>query len=342
MAPINNGEESAAIELTRGPLIGSLIAMGLYGITCLQTVFYYRAYSGDRWSLKALVGIVWALETTHMCLSVTVIDKMLVQAFGNNLAIASTNWEFMVMFILGFLTDFVVYIYFARKIWTCKLHVSVDLIDLSSQVTRSIWPALLMTLVIITRTGIGLWGSIEIIKYELWIDYRQHVLPLNLAGNVLFIFGDMFSSAIMAYYLRKHLIVQKGSSTKRLLYRLVVYSVATGTLTSLLDIVALVLTLQQQQGLAYTSVLILQTRIYANSLLASLNMRKLNARCFDSPVEPDIQLEIMDNSRSIRFAHGTVAESNGIQTPYAAFPVPTMHNMELGFNLGDSHVAISH
>ncbi|EIW76896.1 hypothetical protein CONPUDRAFT_76448 [Coniophora puteana RWD-64-598 SS2] len=225
MAPITRGEESPAGELTRGPLIGSLVAMG--------------AYSGDRWSLKAL-------------------------AFGNNLAIASTNWEFM------FLTDFVVYIYFAWKIWTF---------------TRSIWPALLMILVIITRTGIGLWGSVEIIMYEL---------------------------------------------------------VATGTLTSLLDIVALVLTLQQQQGLAYTSVLILQTRIYANSLLASVNMRKINARSLDSPVEPDIQLEIMDNSRSIQFFHGTVAELDGTQSPYTAFPATSLHNLKAGFNSLGPRVAMIH
>ncbi|EIW76912.1 hypothetical protein CONPUDRAFT_146603, partial [Coniophora puteana RWD-64-598 SS2] len=224
------------------------------------------AYPGDRWSLKLLYHLQTGLCTTLFIRANAKMSPYLVR-------------EFMMVFTLGgaysedqFLTDFVVYIYFMWKIWTSASHTKnmASFIDAPRNSRK------------------------DKLKNELWVDYRSWVFPLNLAGNMLFIVGDVFSSAILAYHLRKHLDIRKGSSLNRLLYRLVVYTVATGTLTSLLDIVALALTIDQKGDTAYTSIVIFQNRIYANSLLASVNMRKINLRSLSSPLDPDLHLEIMD------------------------------------------------
>lgn len=289
------GGGSPAAEIMRGPLIGSLIGMALYGVTCLQTVFYYRAYPGDRLNLRVLVCLVWVLETAHACMSIFVLDRYLILSFGNDLAVESTDWVFTIMLIIGFMTDLVVYLYFTWKVWAF---------------TRRKWAASFMLLVVLARTAISLWGCAEIGRYALWLDYRKNTLSINIIGNSLFIAGDTFSAAILAYYLRKNLLLWKGSPTNQLLHRLVVYTVATGTLTSLIDVATLVLTVQQTSTLSFIALIIIQTRIYANSLLASLNMRKLNAQRLGSLITMSPNPDIALMSTSLQFAGETNANTN--------------------------------
>ncbi|KIJ04566.1 hypothetical protein PAXINDRAFT_22141 [Paxillus involutus ATCC 200175] len=45
--------------------VGLIVACILYGLTVVQTYFYYSTYPNDSSFLKALVAILWALDTAH-------------------------------------------------------------------------------------------------------------------------------------------------------------------------------------------------------------------------------------------------------------------------------------
>jgi hypothetical protein len=56
-------------QLNKGAcFIGLMVAIALYGITSLQTYFYYVQYPKDRAGFKALVGTMWILDTLHTIL----------------------------------------------------------------------------------------------------------------------------------------------------------------------------------------------------------------------------------------------------------------------------------
>ncbi|KAH7902993.1 hypothetical protein BJ138DRAFT_1108052, partial [Hygrophoropsis aurantiaca] len=67
----------------------------------------------------------------------------------------------------------------------------------------------------------------------------------------------------------------------------------------LVDIAALIVTLVQPNGLAFMGVILVQTQLYANSFLTSLNVRHSNIRALDGPTNTNIELPPL----SIQFAH---------------------------------------
>ncbi|KAJ6459110.1 hypothetical protein C8R47DRAFT_1162363 [Mycena vitilis] len=50
-------------------ILGSLLSMGIYGLTTSQTYFYFSKYPKDKPWTKCLVGALWALNTLHSTLS---------------------------------------------------------------------------------------------------------------------------------------------------------------------------------------------------------------------------------------------------------------------------------
>ncbi|KIN96653.1 hypothetical protein M404DRAFT_10893 [Pisolithus tinctorius Marx 270] len=270
-------------SLLRGPLIGTCLASLLYGITCLQAFFYFQTYVNDRRGLKLTtlsrlwqVALLLTLETIHVALSIWLVDNYLVVNYANERALQSATWfsthpsltlgqrmliEFLLpkghilyrsMFSspfvggtppderLQFLIDLVVYFYFTWRIWMCKSTFhwtnTLELTVIAFLVTSKLWIVIFMIFMALARTS----------------------RTLIITSNILFIIGDAFSASIMAWYLNR---------TRDHALRLV-------------DIIALVLgvakiyacfyqTLAQPLSLAFTAAILVQTRLYANSLLVS-------------------------------------------------------------------------
>ncbi|KAG8215145.1 hypothetical protein J3R82DRAFT_8636 [Butyriboletus roseoflavus] len=142
---------------------------------------------------------------------------------------------------------------------------------------------------------------------------------LLIVGNVLFIIGDAFSAGTMAYHLRKFKSWAHVLSPDRprridiLLNRLLIFAVATGAVTLLVDVIALILSLSQPQSLAFLGAILVQTRLYANSLLTSLNIRNATSRAYEDAPSTPIELPVI----SLRFARpsdlSTASELDGAQ-----------------------------
>ncbi|KAI6123042.1 hypothetical protein EV401DRAFT_1948207 [Pisolithus croceorrhizus] len=58
-------QETETVEsLIRGPLIGTLVGLILYGVTSLRAFFYFRTYVDDRMGLRLLVALVVAQRSS--------------------------------------------------------------------------------------------------------------------------------------------------------------------------------------------------------------------------------------------------------------------------------------
>ncbi|KAF5329602.1 hypothetical protein D9619_009385 [Psilocybe cf. subviscida] len=73
-------------------LIGAFVAMILYGLTCLQTYIYFAYSLRDTWKLKSVVGGTWFFDTVHTILVAICIYHYLIVNFHNPEALSFTSW----------------------------------------------------------------------------------------------------------------------------------------------------------------------------------------------------------------------------------------------------------
>ncbi|KAG9308674.1 hypothetical protein JVU11DRAFT_11631 [Chiua virens] len=275
-----SAQTALVVSLARGPLIGTFLGLALYGVTCMQAFFYFRTYEGDGWRLKMTVALLVALETAHAAMSVWLMDDYLIVQYGNIQALQSANWSSTLTYMLGLLIDFYVYLYFTWRIWLF---------------TRNAWIVVFMCAISITREVISILATVMSVLKPTWRDSLDTSRTLILVGNALFIAGDTFSACVMAYHLtRRRSWTDTFQHTRKrnlLLNRLIVFFVATGAMTSLVDVVSLIFTLTQPQGTAFLSTFFVQTRLYANSLLASLNLRNATVSVYDDAQSPPVPIQ---------------------------------------------------
>lgn len=80
-----------AYVVMQAPLVGSFFSILFYGISCVQTFFYYQTYPDDNTFLKLLVAIIWILETIQSGFVISFNNAYLIQGFGNVSGLAYIN-----------------------------------------------------------------------------------------------------------------------------------------------------------------------------------------------------------------------------------------------------------
>ncbi|KAG2143708.1 hypothetical protein DEU56DRAFT_938788 [Suillus clintonianus] len=73
--------------------IGGMVTAILYGITTLQTYLYYVYYPSDTSSLKLLVALIWVMDTLHVSLMCHALYYYLVTSFGDPANLGIGVWS---------------------------------------------------------------------------------------------------------------------------------------------------------------------------------------------------------------------------------------------------------
>ncbi|KAI6118006.1 hypothetical protein F5141DRAFT_1263437 [Pisolithus sp. B1] len=247
--------KTEAVEsLIRGPLIGTLVGLVLYGVTFLQAFFYFQTYVDDRMGLKLLDRI---LETAHAALSVFIMDYYLIAHYGQVQVLQSATCEFVSLLRPHYKGQRLLLVltytrYFTWRIWGF---------------TKKMWIVIFMVMNV--RSGSPS-AKTTLVRYPSLYHERS--------GNQ----------------------TRQPHSTHTLINRILIFVVATGAIIVLMDVVTLILILAQSESLAFTSAIFIQTRLYSNSLLASLNARKPHRRALHGRVDQSSIVELPPFS--IRFA----------------------------------------
>ncbi|KZT06851.1 uncharacterized protein LAESUDRAFT_713987 [Laetiporus sulphureus 93-53] len=95
------------------PTLGAaFIGIFFYGITALQTIYYFMTYPKDKLHLKLLVFILWILDTTSLAFVAHGVYTLLVLDFGNFLALEYAEPMVLVTIAL------IVHLFLVYHIWT--------------------------------------------------------------------------------------------------------------------------------------------------------------------------------------------------------------------------------
>ncbi|KAL0945464.1 hypothetical protein HGRIS_000953 [Hohenbuehelia grisea] len=247
--------------------LGNVAAGIFYGITSLQTYIYFRNAFKDGRSMKCLIFTLWILDSLHLALTTHGMYFYLVTNFTNPLVIGIPTWcvDFTIMKRAPghMLKDLYLGVY-------CVKFTSLALVtSLFDAFLQKEFGDLVATLYV-TGSGIAfatrgfIAGTFAKLMRDSWLLY-------SALGSA--VFADIFIACSLCILLRSH---RTGSArTDSLVNILMLYSINTGLLTSLCATASFITYAIWPRDFVFMGIYFTLSKLYLNSLLASLNARTL-------------------------------------------------------------------
>ncbi|KZT39808.1 hypothetical protein SISSUDRAFT_1127777 [Sistotremastrum suecicum HHB10207 ss-3] len=239
-------------------LIGVLVTTLLHGFTTFQSIAYFRAFSSDAWSLKSMIGVLMIIECVHLAFCWHFLWFYFTSAISNPGLLLRTIWSCDLTIPLSMFSGLLCHAFFIIKLW--KMSAGYKWIVCA--------PIAVMELASI---GSLLALTIKLFRLPFWPEFAAQEKTLVTVAVVLIVCTDITIAGGLCYFLRKS---RTGfQQTDNILSRLFYYTIKNGILTSVLDIVMMVLFLTIPNSLAYLAVFEALSKVYVASVLTSLNTR---------------------------------------------------------------------
>ncbi|KAI6098274.1 hypothetical protein EDD16DRAFT_569643 [Pisolithus croceorrhizus] len=222
---------------------------------------YYMHYSEDDSITKLIVAAVWVLDTLHVALMCHVLYYYLITNYGVLMSLEYVVWSFSASIMVDTIVITMVQSFFAHKIYhLCRRKVRW-------------WVTAPTILLLVAQVGFGMAITVTTFVNDA-VTYAEHIrfytetpaLSTQLLAEVL----NTVSLCVLLYERGSRSAVPR---TKRLLNTLIVYAVNRCVLALLVVIAEVIM--DADNIVAWTMTLTwLSPKLYANSLLASLNTRQ--------------------------------------------------------------------
>ncbi|KAF9002976.1 hypothetical protein BDQ17DRAFT_1542064 [Cyathus striatus] len=229
----------------------------LYGCGMLQAWLYFHWYPKDHWGVKSMVGILIILESLQVSLFFASTYRAFIENFGDPDALFIITWEDSTQLITGFLSAFVVQIYFASCIYALD--------------KRKKFATLIIVALALTQIGAGI----------AQMTVTQRLGNLAKLGNTKVITTLQAGAAalcdiVITIMLVRTLDKQRSGikSTNSMLNMLIINAVNRGMLTAFCAVLYIILFWSKPGTFYFFLGLILSSKLYMNSALATLNTRQ--------------------------------------------------------------------
>ncbi|KAI6158170.1 hypothetical protein BKA82DRAFT_4067986 [Pisolithus tinctorius] len=263
----------ASIDLTNtwgAAFIGGMVTLVLYGITTLQTYLYFMNYPNDDVPTKLFVVAIWALDTAHITLMCHALYYYLVSSYGVVTSLAYGVWSLFASVAVNLTIACAVQAFFTVKIfYLCR--------------PRLRWLVTVPIIItVLLHLGFGLETVVLMfIKKQLSSLAQLTYYAVTPFGAALVV-SDIFIAVALCFFLRENSSLTIFPRTKQLINILIIYAINRCLLTSLVAIAEVVLWWVNPENSWFMAVDFTIGKLYANSLLASLNSRNFVRRSRNS------------------------------------------------------------
>ncbi|TFK91573.1 hypothetical protein K466DRAFT_482495 [Polyporus arcularius HHB13444] len=260
--------KNPAGEIMGGLLITVFVACILYGMTTLQTFIYSQRSNNDSRVLRWLVFAVWVLETLHTAFCIKFIYGYLVSGFGDILNFVRVDWGVGVSTrsLRQVLVGLCVQGYYIWRVWIVSGKAVMWTI------TMALCSSISMLIIAIGSAALS---------YMIpdWVRLR------NLASGLATVSGGLGCAALvdilvaltLTFYLKRGTLWETGSfyqqQSNTMVNKILLYTVNTGALTGTASIACVIMFAGKKDSLLFLGFFAIQTKLYANSFLGSLNAR---------------------------------------------------------------------
>ncbi|KAJ7065239.1 hypothetical protein C8F01DRAFT_736225 [Mycena amicta] len=279
--------------------IGVIIAAGLYGVSCVQAWWYYT-HQNDRWPLKLLVAAVMVLDTIHQGLISHTLYTYLVSNYDNPVELSQIVWSLLVEVLFNGLTALLVQSFLAVRIWRLS--------------NGNAWLTGAALILILGEFGCVLAFVGLSLRLHTFVELTELKL-LSVTVNALAAAGDVLIAATLCKLLHSSRTGFHRSDT--MIRKLMVWAVNTGLVTSLCAIASLVSITVAGNTFIYILFFFCMGRLYCNSLLATLNARKMIRGAADGVHTTSENLSL--SLREFQPKNTTLSMSSKVSTPAIAF-----------------------
>ncbi|KAH0582343.1 hypothetical protein H2248_010291 [Termitomyces sp. 'cryptogamus'] len=245
------------LSATLGALeIGVLVSIFLFGVVTVQTFTYYKKFPDDRWSLRAFVGFIWVLELLHAIGMIHMIYYYSVIRYGDLEAILELTAGADIFIFMAAIIAPAVEGFFAHRIYALSSRWIIPSIT---------WLLCLLRCISTLPLGVVCHGTQDLLATKdewQWLFVTTFVLSATT---------DVFNTVSLCYYLWPH----RGTnfrSTKTIIDKLILWTIQTGLVTSCDTTIQLILFFVHDDYI-WVAFYLISTRLFSNSLMASLNAR---------------------------------------------------------------------
>ncbi|KAI5118226.1 hypothetical protein M0805_000722 [Coniferiporia weirii] len=259
-----------ALDNTMGALfLGVIFSMALWGAGTVQMYYYYNTYHAkDEIWIKLLVFVVWVLDTAHQGLITQSCYVYLVTQYGNAEYLAVLERSLMVMVIVTAAICFIVQTFFTVRIW----RLSQKNIFITAFVFVFVLAQLISTLVYFGT-------AIHFTQFVQLLGIRNLTRSINVVNAM----ADAAIAGALVFLLQNSRTGFRHSES--VINRLILFTVNTGLLTGMTAVVCLAMNLAFPTTFLYILFYLMTSRLYMNSLLATLNSRKSVQSSFGDSIQ---------------------------------------------------------
>ncbi|KAF8589874.1 hypothetical protein K439DRAFT_1628400, partial [Ramaria rubella] len=216
-----------------------------------------------------MVWTVWALETAHTVISWYLLYSLTVINYGQFYKIEEKRWTYLAGFPLAACIGSIVQAYFVYRVRVLSKKLFIPVIA---------WGA------VILRCGFGVAIAVVAMVVDVLTisSFLEHYRWIVLAPLTINLCIDVVTTSTSCFYLVRQ---NNGSQkTRKVVDRLVRYTVETGLITSLCAAGVLACVLLVPNTLLHLSIFNVYPKLFSNSLLTSLNARHSLRKTFSGPV----------------------------------------------------------
>ncbi|KAG6375259.1 hypothetical protein JVT61DRAFT_3476 [Boletus reticuloceps] len=247
-----------ALDNTFGAfLIGVVVSATLYGVTIIQTWYYYNRYPSDPWYIKLLVAGVLVSDSCHQALITHTVYTYLVTDFETPAALANIVWSLVVEVFFNGFTALFVQSFLAMRVYRLS--------SKSRLATGSVMVLVIGEFILVTVY------AIQALQFHTFIQLSS-LKALSMSVNAVAAAGDVLIAIFLCTLLQKSRTGFRRSDN--MINKLIVFSINTGLLTSICAVASLISITAWPNTFIYIAFYFCLGRLYCNSLLATLNARK--------------------------------------------------------------------
>jgi len=238
-------------------LIGVVVSATLYGVTCVQTWYYFSRYSSDPWYIRLLVAAVLLSDSVHQALITHTVYTYLVTDFGIYEDLATLVWSLIVEVLFNGFTALMVQCFLTMRVY----RLSNKSIIATAYVLSLVIGEFVLVVIYVAKA----------IHFTTFTQLTE-LKPLSMSVNAVAAAGDVLIAIFLCTLLQQSRTGFRKSDT--MINKLILFSINTGLLTSICAVFSLISITVWPNTFIYIAFYFCLGRLYCNSLLATLNARK--------------------------------------------------------------------
>jgi len=243
-------------------LIGGMVAVTLTGVVTLQTHIYFKMYPADLPRIKILVLAIWALDLLHSGFVCASIWSYLITHFGNFENINHIPWTLPMTILCTAVLTFLVHCFFAHRIFMFS--------------KRNWWNTAPILVLAICRLSFASVTTSEMLRLGTFSAFKHQFRWVFTMGLAFSSAVDLLITVSLCYYLRSS---RSTSITMNdVIDKLILYTFENGSITAAATIISMICWLASPNNLIFMGIHFVIGKLYANSLLATLNTREMLRR----------------------------------------------------------------